>query len=314
MASSVSPPEPLRVVFWKDVFSWQGSVTPLVLPRVIASGVYGLSVATAHHLLGWDQLGAVPAQFTAAILVLLLVLRTNASYDRWWEARKLWGGIVNQSRNLAVAALAYGPDDAAWRARFVRWSAAFCHAARASLRGERALPELPALLQDEDAARRVLQASHMPSFVTSRLAGLLREALDRGQLHANAFLGLERERALLIDHIGGCERILKTPLPYIHTVKLRRFIVIYLLWLPLAAVGDLIWVPALVTALVSYPLLAIDRIAAELENPFSTSHLSHLPLTDICATIEKNLLAMLESEPLDDAASNGGMRAMLQSP
>lgn len=110
-----------------------------------------------------------------------------------------------------------------------------------------------------------------------------------------AFLAVDRERAQLIDHIGGCERILKTPLPLIHTIKLRRFIVLYLVWLPLAAVGELWWLPGLVTALVAYPLLGIDQIAVELENPFSSRNLSHLPLNDICETIERNLLALLET-------------------
>ncbi|WP_373047142.1 bestrophin family protein [Vulgatibacter sp.] len=282
--------------FWKDVFTWAGSVTPLVVPRILGMAVYGLLVGLVHQVFAWERLGAVPAQFTAAMLVLLLVFRTNASYDRWWEARKLWGGIVNQSRNLAIAGLTWGPPDARWREAFTRWAAAFPHVCRRSLRGQRVAPELERLLGAQQA-RAILASQHMPTFTAGRMAALLRDAVDAGGMERFAFLGAENERARLIDHLGGCERILKTPLPYIHTVKLRRFVMLYLFWLPFAVVGDAIWLPAVITALVAYPLLAIDEIAVELQDPFSESNLSHLPLEQICKTIEGNLLALLAEPP-----------------
>ena len=281
--------------FWRDALAWHGTVTPLVMPRVLFFGLYGLIVGLVHEVFDWEPLGSGPVQFTAAFLALLLVLRTNSGYERWWEARKLWGGIVNQSRNLAIAGLTYGPSDPAWREHFVRWTAAFCHVSRRSLRGERELPELRPLLEDDRAVERIARAQHMPTFVAQVIAGLIREALDRGEMDPVALITIDRERAQLIDHVGGCERILKTPLPKVHTSKLRRFIVLYLLALPIAAVGTW-WFPGLVTALVAYPLLAIDQIAVELENPFSPKNLSHLPLDPICETIQGNLLALLEAE------------------
>ncbi|AUX22879.1 hypothetical protein SOCEGT47_033950 [Sorangium cellulosum] len=282
--------------FWSDALAWRGAVTPVVLPRVLGFGLYGLAVGLAHEALGWQGLEAGPVHFTGGFLALLLVLRTNAGYERWWEARKLWGGIVNQSRNLAVAGLAYGPADEVWRQRFVRWSAAFPAVARRSLRGERELPDVAALLQSPEEAARLARAGHMPSAVSLRLGALLREALERGAMPSMAFYSAEYERARLIDHVGGCERILKTPMPRVHTIKLRRFLVLYLLVLPPAVAGQLWWTPALVTILVAYPLLAIDQIAVELENPFSKRNLSHLPLEDICSTVEANLLDLLGPE------------------
>jgi putative membrane protein len=281
--------------FWQDAFAWRGAVTPLVMPRVFLFGLYGLLVGLVHEVYDWRALGSGPVEFTAAFLALLLVLRTNGGYERWWEARKLWGGIVNQSRNLAIAGLTYGPRDPEWRERFVRWTAAFSHVARRNLRGERELPELLTLMRDVDAVERISRAQHMPSFVAQAIAGLLREAVEHGEMDRVAFLAVDRERAQLIDHVGGCERILRTPLPQVHTFKLRRFIVLYLLALPIAVVGTW-WIPGLVTFLVAYPLLAIDQIAVELENPFSPTNLSHLPLETICGTLQGNLLALLEAE------------------
>ncbi|HEX8199975.1 MAG TPA: bestrophin family ion channel, partial [Isosphaeraceae bacterium] len=150
--------------FWTEAFALKGAATLRVLPSVLAFG------AVASFICLLDRAGVKlsveigPYEVAGALLGLLLVLRTNAGYERWWEARKLWGGIVNQSRNLALVALAYGPADRRWREQVVRWTAAFSHAARASLRGQREVPELVRLLGPGPAGR-VLAARHMPNSV-----------------------------------------------------------------------------------------------------------------------------------------------------
>lgn len=285
--------------FWREAFALRGSVTPRVIPDVLAVGAVAAGVAVAAWLaearfgvrLGLE---VAPFEVAGAALGLLLILRTNAGYDRWWEARRLWGGIVNQSRNVAVSALAYGPADPAWRRAFVSWAAAFPHVARCSLRGQPPSPEVVALLGPE-AAARVADAPHMPAYVALTLADLLREARERHGMDGFAFVQIDRERAALIDHIGACERILKTPLPRVYSIKIRRFIALFLLTLPFALLhridGD--WLVPLIAMLVAYPLLSLDRIGAELQNPFATANLSHLPLEEISATIERNLTGLL---------------------
>ena len=153
----------------------------------------------------------------------------------------------------------------------------------------------------QENADQVAAADHMPSFVALKLAELLREACDRLEMDRYAFIQVDRERALLIDHIGACERILKTPLPRVVSIKIRRFILMFLLTLPFALlhrVGDY-WLVPFITMLVAYPLLSLDQIGVELENPFSTSNLSHLPLDDFSATIERNLLGVLKMKQTD---------------
>jgi ion channel-forming bestrophin family protein len=289
-----NPTEPRS--FWRDAVAWREAVTGKVLRRVVAFGAFAVIVALVHGELGWRGVQATHIGYTGGALALLLVLRTNGGYDRWWEARKLWGGIVNQSRNLAVNGLAYGPNDAEWRDRFVRWSAAFSHACRQSLRGQRNASELKALL-GADAAEGLVAAEHMPSHVASRLAALLEDARTGDHLDGYAFLTTDRERASLIDHLGGCERILKTPFPRVHSIKLRRFILIYLVGLPMAIASSSPVLMGAVTMLVAYPLLGIDQIGQELENPFAEDRASHLPLHAICETIENNLRALLETGP-----------------
>lgn len=304
-----------RHAFWRQAFAWQGSITPLVVPYVLAFGV----IAAAVCGLGWlverfcqvsIGLEIAPFEVAGAALGLLLILRTNTGYDRWWEARRLWGGIVNQSRNITISALSYGPADRVWREKFVRWAAVFPHVARCSLRGEQPSPEVAALVGPEGSAQ-IAAAAHMPSFVALTLADFLREAYDSHKLDRFAFLQVDRERAALIDHIGGCERILKTPIPLVYAIKIRRFIALFLLMLPFALLhrinGD--WLIPFITMLVAYPLISLDQIGIELQNPFVVTNLSHLPLADITATIEKNLVGLLDgkqgAEAIPDRPTSG---------
>lgn len=291
--------------FWREACALEGSVTPRVLPHVLTFAVMALVVAVVswqieQHLGITIEMAVAPYEIAGAALSLLLVLRTNAGYERWWEGRKLWGGIVNQSRNLAIAALAYGPAHQGWRQQVCRWTAAFPYVARASLRGERELPEVRALLGNE-AANAIASAEHMPSYVALVLGRLLQQGCEQGGMDRFAFLQMDRERAALIDHIGACERILKTPLPSVCTILIRRFIMLFLLILPFALVYrhglDTLWLPPLITILVAYPLLALDQIGIQLQNPFSLHNLSHLPLNHISAAIEGNLTALLRTEP-----------------
>lgn len=288
-----------RTGFWREACAIQGSVTLHVLPLVVGFGAIAALICGIAWI-GESQwqlrisLAVAPYEIAGGVLGLLLILRTNVGYERWWEARKLWGGIVNQSRNLAISALCYGPNDAGWRSRFVRWVAVFPHIARASLRGE-STPAEVANLVGADEAIMVTNAGHRPGFVALRLGNLLHEACARLQMDKFAFLQLDRERAQLIDHIGACERILKTPLPLVYAIKIRRFIVLFLVTLPFALLHRVEndWLVPLVTMLVAYPLVSLDQIGVELQNPFSTAQLSHLPLSDISSTIEQNVIALL---------------------
>lgn len=293
VAQTTSPRSP--DVFWRDTWAITGSVSLVVLPRVLVFGAFSSLVLLVRGKMGGLTLEVGPVELAGGALVLLMVLRTNAGYDRWWEGRKLWGGIVNQSRNLAISALTFAANaDDDWRDRCVRWVAAFPHAAKRSLRGEREIPEIAALV-GEAAAARVAASEHMPSAVARELATLLVEATERHGMSQFAFMQCDRERTTLIDHLGGCERILKTPLPLVYVIKVRRFVVLYLAALPFALVDKVGWVTPMLTMLVAYPVLGLDQIAVELENPFVTSRKNHLPLDGICETIEANVLALVSS-------------------
>jgi putative membrane protein len=224
------------------------------------------------------------------VLGLLLVFRTAAGYERWWEARKLWGAILNQSRNIVVGARAYGPVAEEWQDGVMRWVAAFAHAVRGTLQDKRGLPEIAALLGGEEA-RRIASAEHMPSYVVGRIAGLLRQAREAHELDLPAFLQVERERAALLDHAGGCERILSTPIPSVYSITIRRFVVVYLCALPFALAAAVGLMSPAYAIFIAYPILTLEQIGAELQNPFVTRSLSHINLERLCAKVETSVLA-----------------------
>jgi putative membrane protein len=283
--------------FWREVFALHGAATPRVLPSVLVFAAIATVIYLIQALNSWEldiSIEVAPHEIVGVMLGLLLVVRNNAGYDRWWEARKLWGGLINQSRNLAMAGLAYGPADPSWRHQLVSWVAAFAPAVRARLRGQTDIPELVPLLGPEQAARG-LAAGHVPNYISLRLAELLHEGRARG-MDEFGFLEAERQRAGLIDHLGGCERIRNAPLPSIYSISTRRFIFLYLVSLPFAMLHKLKadWLTPLVTAGVAYAILTLDQIGVELQEPFATTSLSHLRLDDYCRNLERDLFALLD--------------------
>jgi len=286
---------PDRRSYWLDAFTLRGSVTPHVTPVVITFGILSTGICSlswlAENTVGHRlALQDAPYEIAGAILGLLLVFRTNGGYDRWWEARKLWGGIVNQSRNLTISGLTYGPADPHWRRRFTAWASAFPYVARDSLRGDCPSAEMTALL-GEQATDELKRSEHMPIVVSLKIAMLLREACEQHGMDRFSFLRIDHERCELINHVGACERILKTPVPRVYAIKVRRFIMLFLLTLPLSLLHKLEtdWLIPLITMMVAYPLVALDQISVELQNPFNNLNLSHLPLDDIAATIQRNV-------------------------
>jgi ion channel-forming bestrophin family protein len=296
-----------RSAFWRDASSLDDSATLLVMPGVLFFGMVSGAICFIEYVT--DPTFSLGLEVTAfevggAVLGTMLVLRTNEGLNRWWEARKLWGGITNQCRSLAVAALAYGPNDPVWRWAVVRSAIVFAHACRRSLRGERDVPEIAALIGRAEA-NRLAKADHMPTYAALVLAENLRAAVDRQEMDHFAFLQADKERADLINHIGGCERILSTPLPRVYSIQIRRFIFLFLLLLPFGLIPKFIstaantvslrvWFVPLITMAVAYPLLALDRIGSELQNPFWIRNLGHLDLDGITGRIERNLRALID--------------------
>ena len=286
----VNQPEPKS--FLAAALAWNGSVTPIVLPRVIWASTFAALVSCIIFFAPDFHIPITPFEYSGAVLALILVMRVNAGHDRWWEARKLWGSIVNQSRNLGIVVSAYGGSDQSAKHRLLKLIAVWPHVMRESLRGEKSLKEVEAIIGPAETDR-IRQAQHMPVYVGHLIAKGLDE-LRREHMDPMAFHRAETERSALIDAIGACERIRNTRMPLALAIKTRRFLLLFLALLPFALIERVEFFTPLIMALASYPLFSLDEIGAELQNPFSQRNLSHLPLDGICDNVAHNVLALVD--------------------
>lgn len=276
------------------LFDIEGSLVREIMGRValcvawsaIVVGLYEygppifhkLSMAeTAHGMIG-------PA------LGLLLVFRTNSSYDRFWEGRKQWGGIVNETRNLARQAETWLSADRELANSVIRWTSAFAFATMNRLRDTNSIGVARRGLPVEDVTA-VEQAGHVPLAVSRKLTALLYEAQKRGLIDAIHLRSLDLNIQALVDYCGACERIRSTPAPFGYVVHLRRALILYCLTLPLALIKNYGWETIPVTLVISYIMFGIEEIGVEIENPFEQM-INDLPLESICATVDCDLLAM----------------------
>jgi ion channel-forming bestrophin family protein len=221
----------------------------------------------------------------APALGLLLVFRTNASYDRWWEGRKLWGSIVNTCRNLARQAAANLGHEPTRMNAVLRLVRAFPPAAMHLLRNKQW--SQPELFSEADS-QRALAKSHPPLAICTVITEQLAAARGAGVISEWVFVSLDADSHTLVDCIGACERIHKTPLPFAYVVHLRRALVIYCGTLPLALLGTFGWATLPIVFLVSYILFGIDEIGVEIEDPFGFDE-NDLPLEQISEVIDKNV-------------------------
>lgn len=276
---------------WIDhFFDIRGTLIKEIGARVGLCVLWALLVVAAHYY--WRPLGisVVIHTLVGLALGLLLVFRTNASYDRYWEGRRLWGGIVNETRNLARSASVHLKDapDLLWE--LTLWVGAFPWATMASLRGELKLgPGFESFSEEQRQAAR--ESQHLTLHVAQRITDCLHRARERGLLTDIIFVALDQNVQLLVGYLGGCERIRKTPLPFAYVVHLRRVLVIYCITLPFALVETYGWFTVLDVLLVSYTYFGIEEIGVEIEGPFGYDE-NDLPMEEIAETIQRNVYAI----------------------
>jgi putative membrane protein len=283
---------------WFDhFFDVRGSLVKEISVRVGLCVLWSIAVIAFNRYVSPVSTSIVLHSLVGVALGLLLVFRTNASYDRYWEGRKLWGGIVNEARNLILGATIHFGDDRELLARLTRWTSMFPWASMSTLRGECDFGPAAEELSAFDFAA-VQKAQHSALYVSQRMIGCINEARLRGHVTDIIQASLERNVQLLVDYIGGCERIRKTPLPFAYVVHLRRALVIYCFTLPFALVDSFGWFTALDVLFVAYTFFGIEEIGVEIEGPFGDDA-NDLPMRDICETIHNNLYALAGVGPTE---------------
>lgn len=280
--------------WWKLIFAFHRSDSfRTLLPGMVAVGVYTAGVAYLE-----TQLFHVTFRNTTMVhsligfvLSMLLIFRTNTAYDRWWEGRRLWGGLVNNSRNLALKLQALlGPEATAERALFRSLILNFGVAAKEHLR--QGVP--PGVLQPAGphGVEHFLAARHVPNRILAVLFSELARLQQAGRLTGEQLLFLNAELQSFADTLGACERIRKTPIPYAYSLFLKKIIFLYVFTMPIGFVLDYGYWAVPVVAFVFYAFASIEVIAEEIEDPFGTDA-NDLPLDAICDTIRSNLEEIL---------------------
>jgi ion channel-forming bestrophin family protein len=263
---------------------------------------YDIAVVIAFRM-GYLKLAAferIPLSLLGSAIGVIVAFRNGASYARWWEARTLWGSIVNNTRSVGRLVTTVMATDAAGEqtelARAQQWLIyrliGYVHALRQQLRGLEPWTELGPLLE-RDEIDQLRGQRNVALAIMQSMSRVIRSAADRGWLNAMEWLAIDRNLDDLIDAQGGAERIKNTPMPRQYDYFLHLFVQLYCVVLPLSMVPSLGWFTPLGSSLVGFIFLALDRVGRDLEDPFNNSF-HDIPLTAITRNIEINLRQQLE--------------------
>ncbi len=218
------------------------------------------------------------------VISLLLVFRTNTAYDRWWEGRKKWGELVNDTRNLSskLAVLIENEND---RDFFKRMIPNFVFAAKEHLRKG---VDLTSLNLNEEELHYFKTTVHIPLGISQILFSRLDRLRKSGVLTHEDLIILNGNLNALMDSVGACERIKNTPIPFSYSLFIKKFIFIYVTTLPLAFVTIFGYWSALIATFVFYILVSMEVLAEEIEDPFGTDD-NDLPTDQLCERIQANV-------------------------
>ncbi|WP_208644892.1 bestrophin family protein [Mucilaginibacter kameinonensis] len=287
--------------WFRMLFIWHGSVLPRLLPRLGLLLVLSVIIVYLHGSLFSFKVPLNPAPFTLFGLALALFLgfRNSASYERFWEGRKLWGALLNDTRSLARQAFSttgYQTADQEPQA-FVKLLIALTYSLKHQLRGTDAKADLEQMLPAE-LALQIGQTKYKPIMLLSEMGSWVRTVKAEGKIDSIIQVSFEESFNKLSDIVGGCERIASTPIPYSYRVLLHRTVYLYCFMLPFGLVDSLGWLTPLIVVFIAYTFVAFEAIADEIEEPFGTEA-NDLALNAMCRMIETTLLE-IAGQPLPD--------------
>ncbi len=271
---------------WKRLF--------LVLLVAVVVTVIDIYVERFH-----GNLTTTPFALIGFALSIFLGFRNNTSYDRFWEGRKLWGGLVNNSRTMArqVTTL-IKLDDTATRDELINRVIAYVHCLRLHLRDDKDHSELKALLPADEFAA-LDHEWNRPAYLLQRMGDRFRELYDEGRIHAMHLAQLDDTITAMTNIQGGCERIKSTPIPGTYNVLIHRIVAVYCFTLPFGLVYTIGGYTPVVVLLISYAFFGLDAVGEQIEDPFGLDP-NDLPLNVLCITIERNLRQRMDQTELPE--------------
>lgn len=269
-------------------FARQGSVVQRIWPQVLCVALVSAAIVAAHRLAPGRVPAASPAPFTLIGIALSIFLgfRNSASYDRWWEGRRLWGQLLQAARDIARQTMIL--DEAPGRPsperrRIVGLVILFARTLLRRMRPQEGPPppdpaELPGLAR----------AGNPPDFVLGAIAAEIAGLQRSGRLTDVQALPLHESLVRLSSAQAGCERILTTPLPFAYTLLMHRTAYVFCFALPFGLADALGWATPFATAFVAYNFFGVDALSEELEEPFGLLP-NDLPIEALATTVEINL-------------------------
>lgn len=281
-------------------FVLRGSILTRIRGVLLANVLLAVVVTLGHRALPREttmlMLSPIPFSLMGLPLAVFLGFRNSSCYDRYWEARKLWGELVQRSRNLARQALhlvdwpeppADARDLGDVRVRLLLRTAAFCHALKALLRGRPDDSGLQGLVEPAELAALAMQHNRPAALMLSQGADLARCRRD-GLMDSVRAVEIDATLSAMTAAAAGCERIRNTPLPFSYSLLLHRTAYLYCFLLPFGLVDAIGLMTPLVVAIVAYTFFGLDALGDEIEEPFGTEA-NDLPLDALCRGIEIEL-------------------------
>lgn len=263
-----------------------------LIPMMIFIGLYAGGIAYLEiefwQLSDKSHVRNIPLMHTTVgfVLSLLLAYRTNTAYERWWEGRKLWGALVNSSRNLAIKLSAYLTDEND-RHFFRRAIPAY-----ASVLSKHLLNEEVSQMLFEGLDLEIAHHKHQPNQIAKAIFQRANQLYTSGKITGDQFYIINTELQSFTDICGACERIKNTPIPYSYSAFIKKFIFFYIMTLPFGYVFSLGYYVIPIVIFIFYVLASLELIAEEIEDPFGGDD-NDLPTKKMAENIKKHVEELL---------------------
>jgi putative membrane protein len=284
-----------RANWLKMLFIWRGSVLKKIVVQLVTITLFSLSIYFFKGKIFDYKVHLNPTIFTLIGLALAIFMGfcNSASYDRYWEGRKLWGSLVIETRSLTrqIFSLVDGPSNEE-KQEIVKMISAFSWSLNEQLRDKEGTEHLSRLLSPE-RVEQLKSKKFIPSIILGFISDWIKEQNKKGNIDTIVLVQLDHQLNLFSTISGGCERIYNTPLPFAYSLLLHRTVYFYCFWLPFGLVDTLDWMMPLIVVLISYTFIALDAIIQEIGEPFGEEE-NDLALNSICRTIEFSIFEQAE--------------------
>ena len=268
---------------------------PLIIVVCIYSAIIAYLEINVFHLTDKSFLKNIPLMHTLLgfAISMLLVFRTNTAYDRWWEGRKLWGALVNNSRNLAIKLAAMIPEEqVGLRTFFRKIIPAYAHALHTHLKSEATRTALFEKAISKGHLVDIDTEKHIPNQIAAQIYRQINDLYKDKIIDGNQLIVLNDELQSFTEICGACERIKNTPIPYSYSVFIKKFIFTYIITLPIGYVFSLGYYVIPVVAFIFFVLASLELIAEEIEDPFGDDY-NDVPTHQIADNIEKHIAEII---------------------